>query len=83
MIGTVNQVLFFANILLWSVLIGAFVVVKIRTSITRRKYSKKQENEVAQEYHSTGLHQETHEEAQPLIQTALLPAENEARAELF
>ena len=57
MIGTINQFLFFANVILWSVLIGAFVIVKVKNSVTRRKYSKKQENEVAQEYHSSGLHQ--------------------------
>lgn len=55
MIGTINQFLFFANVILWVVLISAFVIVKVKTSITRRKYSKKQENEVAQEYHSSGL----------------------------
>lgn len=47
--------LFFANLILWSGLILVFVIVKIRNSITRKKYSKKQENEVAQEFHSTGL----------------------------
>ncbi len=55
-IGSINQFLFFANVILWSVLIGTFVIVKVKNSVTRRKYSKKQENEVAQEYHSTGLH---------------------------
>ena len=55
MIGTFNQILFFANIILWGLLIGAFVVVKIRTAVTRRKYSERQKNEVAQEYTSTGL----------------------------
>jgi len=54
-IGSINQFLFFANVILWSVLIGAFVIVKVKNSVTRRKYSKKQENEVAQEYHSSGL----------------------------
>lgn len=55
-IGSINQFLFFANVILWTVLIGAFVIVKVKNSVTRRKYSKKQENEVAQEYHSSGLH---------------------------
>lgn len=56
MIGTINQFLFFANVILWSVLIGAFVIVKVKNFVTRRKYSKKQKNEVAQEYHASGLH---------------------------
>ena len=55
-IGSINQFLFFSNVILWTVLIGAFVIVKVKNSVTRRKYSKKQENEVAQEYHSSGLH---------------------------
>ena len=52
-IGQVNQWLFFANAILWVALI--FVVVKIRTSVQRKKYSVKQQNEVATEYKSSGL----------------------------
>ncbi len=54
-IGQVNQWLFFANAILWVALILIFVVVKIRTSVQRRKYSVKQQNEVATEYKSSGL----------------------------
>lgn len=55
-IGQVNQWLFFANAILWVALILIFVVVKIRTSVQRKKYSVKQQNEVATEYKSSGLH---------------------------
>lgn len=55
-IGQVNQLLFFANAILWVALILIFVVVKIRTSVQRKKYSVKQQNEVATEYKSSGLH---------------------------
>ena len=55
-IGQVNQWLFFANAILWVALILIFVVVKIRTSVRRKKYSVKQQNEVATEYKSSGLH---------------------------
>lgn len=54
-IGQVNQWLFFANAILWVALILIFVVVRIRTSVQRRKYSVKQQNEVATEYKSSGL----------------------------
>ena len=54
-IGQVNQWHFFANAILWVALILIFVVVKIRTSVQRRKYSVKQQNEVATEYKSSGL----------------------------
>ncbi len=54
-IGQVNQWLFFANAILWVALILIFVVVKIRTSVQRKKYSVKQQNEVATEYKSSGL----------------------------
>ena len=54
-IGQVNQWLFFANAILWVVLILIFVVVRIRTSVQRKKYSVKQQNEVATEYKSSGL----------------------------
>lgn len=55
-IGQVNQLLFFANAILWVALILIFVVVRIRTSVQRKKYSVKQQNEVATEYKSSGLH---------------------------
>lgn len=54
-IGQVNQWLFFANAILWVALILIFVVVRIRTSVQRKKYSVKQQNEVATEYKSSGL----------------------------
>lgn len=54
-IGQVNQWLFFANVILWVALILIFVVVRIRTSVQRKKYSVKQQNEVATEYKSSGL----------------------------
>lgn len=54
-IGQVNQLLFFANAILWVALILIFVVVRIRTSVQRKKYSVKQQNEVATEYKSSGL----------------------------
>ena len=54
-IGQVNQWLFFANAILWVALILIFVVVRIRTSVQRKKYSAKQQNEVATEYKSSGL----------------------------
>lgn len=54
-IGQINQWLFFANAILWVALILIFVVVKIRTSVQRKKYSVKQQNEVATEYKSSGL----------------------------
>ena len=54
-IGQVNQWLFFANAILWVALIPIFVVVRIRTSVQRKKYSVKQQNEVATEYKSSGL----------------------------
>lgn len=54
-IGQVNQWLFFANAILWVALILIFFVVRIRTSVQRKKYSVKQQNEVATEYKSSGL----------------------------
>lgn len=54
-IGQVNQWLFFANAILWVALILIFVVVRIRTSVQRKKYSVKQQNEVSTEYKSSGL----------------------------
>lgn len=54
-IGQVNQWLFLANAILWVALILIFVVVRIRTSVQRKKYSVKQQNEVATEYKSSGL----------------------------
>ena len=54
-IGQVNQWLFFADAILWVALIRIFVVVRIRTSVQRKKYSVKQQNEVATEYKSSGL----------------------------
>lgn len=54
-IGQVNQWLFFANAILWVAIILIFVVVRIRTSVQRKKYSVKQQNEVATEYKSSGL----------------------------
>lgn len=54
-IGQVNQWLFFANAILWVALILIFVVVRICTSVQRKKYSVKQQNEVATEYKSSGL----------------------------
>ena len=54
-IGQVNQWLFFANAILWVALILIFVVVRIRTSVQRKKYSVKQQNEVATECKSSGL----------------------------
>ena len=54
-IGQVNKWLFFANAILWVALILIFVVVRIRTSVQRKKYSVKQQNEVATEYKSSGL----------------------------
>ena len=54
-IGQVNQWLCFANAMLWVGLILIFVVVRIRTSVQRKKYSVKQQNEVATEYKSSGL----------------------------
>ena len=54
-IGQVNQWLFFADAILWVALILIFVVVRIRTSVQRKKYSVKQQNEVATEYKSSGL----------------------------
>ena len=54
-IGQVNQWLFFANAILWVALILIFVVVRIRTSKKKKKYSVKQQNEVATEYKSSGL----------------------------
>lgn len=54
-IGQVNQWLFFANAILWVALILIFVVVRIRTAVQRKKYSVKQQNEVATEYKSSGL----------------------------
>lgn len=54
-IGQVNQWLFFANAILWVALILIFVVVRIRTSVQRKKYSVKQQNEVATEFKSSGL----------------------------
>lgn len=54
-IGQVNQWLFFANAILCVALILIFVVVRIRTSVQRKKYSVKQQNEVATEYKSSGL----------------------------
>lgn len=36
-IGQVNQWLFFANAILWVALILIFVVVRIRTSVTKKK----------------------------------------------
>ena len=54
-IGQVDQWLFFANAILWVALILIFFVVRIRTSVQRKKYSVKQQNEVATEYKSSGL----------------------------
>ena len=54
-IGQVNQWLFFANAILWVAIILIFVVVRIRPSVQRKKYSVKQQNEVATEYKSSGL----------------------------
>lgn len=56
MLGTLTQILFFAAIGLWSLIFVVFVVVRIRTSIQRRKYSVKQDGDVSTTYGSRGLH---------------------------
>lgn len=56
-LGKIAQWGFFATVIMWSLIIGVFVVIRIRTTIQRHKYAnKKQEGDVSTRYTSNGLH---------------------------
>ena len=56
-LGKIAQWGFFATVIMWSLIIGVFVVIRIRTAIQRHKYAnKKQEGGVSTRYTSNGLH---------------------------
>lgn len=56
-LGKIAQWGFFATVIMWSLIIGVFVVIRIRTAIQRHKYAnKKQEADVSTRYTSNGLH---------------------------
>lgn len=56
-LGKIAQWGFFATVIMWSLIIGVFVFIRIRTAIQRRKYAnKKQEGDVSTRYTSSGLH---------------------------
>lgn len=56
-LGKIAQWGFFASVIMWSLIIGVFIVIRIRTVIQRHKYAnKKQEGDVSTRYTSNGLH---------------------------
>lgn len=56
-LGKIAQWGFFATVIMWSLIIGVFVVIRIRTAIQRHKYAnKKQKGDVSTRYTSNGLH---------------------------
>lgn len=56
-LGKIAQWGFFATVIMWSLIIGVFIVIRIRTIIQRHKYAnKKQEGDVSTRYTSNGLH---------------------------
>jgi Na+/melibiose symporter-like transporter len=56
-LGKIAQWGFFATVIMWSLIIGVFIVIRIRTAIQRHKYAnKKQEGDVSTRYTSNGLH---------------------------
>lgn len=55
MLGLLSQLSFIAAIILWSIIIVTFVVVKLRNVSQRKKYSVKQSGDVTTEYHHSGL----------------------------
>ena len=56
MLGTLTQIVFFAAVGLWALILIVFVAIRVRTSIQRRKYSVKQDGDVSTSYESRGLH---------------------------
>lgn len=56
MLGTITQFVFFAALGLWALIFAVFVIIRVRTSIQRRKYSVKQDGDVSTTYGSRGLH---------------------------
>ena len=56
MLSSIGWFVFGAAVLLWSLILVVFVVVKIRNTVQRKKYSVKQDGDVSTEYSSRGLH---------------------------
>ena len=51
-----SWLIFGLAVLLWVVILVVFVVIKIRNTVQRKKYSVKQDGDVSTEYESRGLH---------------------------
>ena len=56
MLSSISWFIFGVAVLLWSIILIAFVVIKIRNTVQRKKYSVKQDGDVSTEYSSRGLH---------------------------
>lgn len=52
----ISSLIFGLAVLLWVVILIVFVIVKIRNTVQRKRYSVKQEGDVSTEYESRGLH---------------------------
>lgn len=51
----ISWMIFGVAVLLWAVILAVFVVIKIRNSFQRKKYSVKQSGDVSTQYESRGL----------------------------
>ncbi len=54
--ASISWLIFGLAFLLWVVILVVFVVIKIRNTVQRKKYSVKQDGDVSTEYESRGLH---------------------------
>ena len=54
--ASISWMIFGLAVLLWAVILVVFVVIKIRSTVQRKKYSVKQEGDVSTQYESRGLH---------------------------
>ena len=52
----ISWLIFGLAVLLWVVIFVVFVIIKIRNTVQRKKYSVKQDGGVSTEYSSRGLH---------------------------
>lgn len=52
----ISWLIFGIAVLLWVVIFVVFVIIKIRNTVQRKKYSVKQDGDVSTEYSSRGLH---------------------------
>lgn len=54
--ASISWMIFGLAVLLWAVILVVFIIVKIRNTLQRSKYSVKQDGDVSTEYESRGLH---------------------------